>query len=39
MIYKVKANLIEERIGEFYRKLTDGTVAKQRPMERRSPPP
>jgi hypothetical protein len=31
MIYKVKAKLIEERIGEFYRKLADGTVAKQRP--------
>jgi hypothetical protein len=31
MIYKVKARIIEERIGEFYRKLADGTVAKQRP--------
>jgi hypothetical protein len=31
MIYKVKARVIEERIGEFYRKLVDGTVAKQRP--------
>jgi hypothetical protein len=31
MIYKVKARLIDETIGEFYRKLTDGTVAKQRP--------
>src|SRR6516162_9982773 len=31
MIYKVKARVIEERIGEFYRKLADGTVAKQRP--------
>jgi hypothetical protein len=31
MIYKVKAKIIKERIGEFYRKLADGTVAKQRP--------
>ena len=31
MIYKVKARVIDERIGEFYRKLADGTVAKQRP--------
>ena len=31
MIYKVKAKIIEERTGEFYRKLADGTVAKQRP--------
>jgi len=31
MIYKVRAKIIEERIGEFYRKLADGTVAKQRP--------
>src|SRR5215472_17232805 len=31
MIYKVKARVIEEKIGEFYRKLADGTVAKQRP--------
>src|SRR5262245_22092241 len=31
MIYKVKAKIIEEGIGEFYRKLADGTVAKQRP--------
>jgi hypothetical protein len=28
MIYKVKAKIIGERIGEFYRKLADGTVAK-----------
>jgi len=27
MIYKVKAKIIEETIGEFYRKLADGTVA------------
>jgi hypothetical protein len=31
MIYKVTAKVIDETIGEFYRKLTDGTVAKQRP--------
>jgi len=31
MIYKVKAKVIDETIGEFYRKLTDGTVGKQRP--------
>ena len=31
MIYKVKARVIEGTIGEFYRKLTDGTVANQRP--------
>ena len=31
MIYKVKARVIDDTIGEFYRKLADGTVAKQRP--------
>jgi hypothetical protein len=31
MFYKVKARVIDEAIGEFYRKLADGTVAKQRP--------
>ena len=31
MIYKVKARIIEDNIGEFYRKLTDGTIAKQKP--------
>ena len=31
MIYKVKAKIIEDTIGEFYRRLADGTVAKQRP--------
>jgi hypothetical protein len=31
MIYKVKASVIEETIGEFYRKLAGGTVSKQRP--------
>ena len=31
MIYKVKARVIDETIDEFYRKLADGTVGKQRP--------
>ena len=31
MTYKVKAKLVDATIGEFYRKLADGTVAKQRP--------
>jgi hypothetical protein len=31
MIYKVKARVIDKTIGDFYRKLADGTVAKQRP--------
>jgi hypothetical protein len=31
MIYKVKARVIDETIGEFYGKLNDGTVSKQRP--------
>jgi hypothetical protein len=31
MIYKVKARIVDETIGEFYFKLADGTVAKQRP--------
>ena len=31
MIYKVKARIIEDKLGELYRKLTDGTIAKQRP--------
>jgi hypothetical protein len=31
MIYKVKARVIDDTIGEFHRKLADGTVAKQRP--------
>ena len=31
MIYKVKARIIDKTIGEFYFKLADGTVAKQRP--------
>ena len=31
MIYKVKAKIIESKIGEFYQKLTDGTIAHQKP--------
>ena len=31
MIYRVKARVIDRTIAEFYRKLADGTVAKQRP--------
>ena len=31
MIYKVKARVIDDTIGEFYRKLADGTVSEQRP--------
>jgi len=31
MIYSVKARFIEEKIGEFYRKLTDGTIQNQKP--------
>jgi hypothetical protein len=31
MIYKVKARVIDETIGEFYCKLADGTVAKTVP--------
>ena len=31
MIYRDKAKVIDETIGEFYRKLADGTVGKQRP--------
>src|SRR5262249_13360672 len=31
MIYKVKARVIDDTIGEFYRKLADGTVVKQLP--------
>ncbi len=28
MIYKVKARIIEDKVGEFYAKLTDGSIAK-----------
>jgi hypothetical protein len=31
MIYKVRARYIEERIEEFYGKLTDGTILAQKP--------
>lgn len=31
MIYKVRAKIIEEKIIEFYSKLTDGTIAAQSP--------
>jgi len=31
MIYSVKARFIEEKIGEFYKKLTDGTIQNQKP--------
>ena len=31
MIYRVKARIIEDKIGEFYSKLIDGTIANQKP--------
>ena len=31
MIYKVQARYIEEKAGEFFQKLTDGTIGKQQP--------
>ncbi len=31
MIYAVSAHLVDERHAEFYQKLTDGTIASQRP--------
>ena len=31
MIYKVHAKIIEDKVGDFYLKLTDGTIANQRP--------
>ena len=31
MFYSVKAKYIEEKMGEFYRKLTDGTIQNQKP--------
>ena len=31
MIYKVRAKIIEEKLGDFYEKLTDGTINSQRP--------
>ena len=31
MIYNVKAKIIEDKVGEFYSKLTDGSIATQKP--------
>ncbi len=31
MIYSVKARFIEEKLSEFYQKLTDGTIQNQKP--------
>ncbi|MCH8860741.1 MAG: hypothetical protein IH843_06375 [Thaumarchaeota archaeon] len=31
MNYSVKAQYIEEKMGEFYQKLTDGTIQNQKP--------
>ncbi len=31
MIYSIKAQYIEEKMGEFYQKLTDGTIQNQKP--------
>ena len=31
MIYSVKARYIEEKMKEFYQKLTDGTIQNQKP--------
>ncbi|NQY73467.1 MAG: hypothetical protein HRT90_01750 [Candidatus Margulisbacteria bacterium] len=31
MIYKVSAKMIEEKLGAFYIKLTDGTISNQEP--------
>lgn len=31
MIYKVRAKIIEDKIGEFYLKLNDGTIKIQKP--------
>ena len=31
MLYKVRAKIIEENLGRFYKKLTDGTIDNQRP--------
>jgi len=31
MIYSVKARFIEEKMPEFYQKLTDGTIQNQKP--------
>ncbi len=34
MIYSVKARFIEERVSEFYQKLTDCTIQSQKPYGR-----
>ena len=31
MIYSIKAKYIEEKMGEFYEKLTDGSIENQKP--------
>jgi len=31
MIYSVKARYMEKKMGEFYQKLTDGTIQNQKP--------
>ena len=31
MIYTVKARYIEDRLNEFYERLTDGTISNQKP--------
>ena len=31
MFYSVKAQFIEEKLGEFYQKLIDGTIQNQKP--------
>ncbi len=31
VFYSVKAQFIEEKLGEFYQKLTDGTISNQKP--------
>ncbi len=31
MFYSIKAQYIEEKMGEFYKKLTDGTIQNQKP--------
>ena len=31
MIYIIKARYIEKKMGEFYQKLTDGTIQNQKP--------
>ncbi len=31
MIYSIKARFIEKKMGEFYQKLTDGTIQNQKP--------